>query len=120
MGVFFLKENDTRPIFETILKNPDGTVHVLAGTLYLHIFLADGTTKLERTLAKFDIPNGIVRYTWVAADWNAGNLVPTPSLTPEKPIHTMEYEEVSGTSRLTFPNDGRDELRISPHIADGT
>ena len=30
MGVFLIKENDTLPILEVVLKNPDGTVHDLS------------------------------------------------------------------------------------------
>lgn len=30
-----------------------------------------------------------------------------------------EYEAINGSNRLTFPNDGYDQLKITPHIADG-
>lgn len=115
MGVFFLKEKDTRPVLETVLKNPDDSIHdPTGGVVTLHIWLADGTTKLTRTMTIFDGPLGKVRYTWVATDWDAGELVVTPELplAPGKREHRLEYQVVNGTSTLTFPNDGYDTLRI--------
>jgi hypothetical protein len=123
MAVFHLKYRDTRPILDVVLKNPDGSIYNLAGSTAwkLHIRLSDGTV-VTRDMVKVGADaDGHLQYTWVAADWNAGGLVASPSLplTPGQVEHRMEYEVVGGTSRLTFPNDGYDILRILDDIGQG-
>ena len=114
MAKWFLKRGDTEPIFETALKLPDGAFHDPTGrAVWLHILLADGTTKLVRAMTIFDGPNGVVRYAWTPSDWDVGKLVVGN--------HVMEYESVLGNSRLTFPNveNDNDKLVITTDIADG-
>jgi len=116
MGLFFLKQRDTRPILEVVLKNPDGSVHDLSGAagFKLHIWLADGT-KISRDMVQQGAPtDGTLRYTWVDTDWNTGNLAVTTGHD-----HRMEYEVIAGTVRMTFPNYGYDALRIIPDIGQG-
>ena len=126
MAIVFLKFRDTRPILEVVLKDPDGSVHDLTNSTawYLHIWLSDGTKLAARTMTKFGADvNGTLRYAWVTADWDTGNLVVGPSL-PLKPgtlEHRIEYEVVGpGTERLTFPNGDYDTLRILTDIGQGT
>lgn len=124
MGIFYLKENDTRPALEVTLKNPDATVYDLtnATTVYLNITLSDGTELQKEMTVDADPTTGVVTYTWLAADWGAGGLVATPSLPLAQRVneHTMEYEVVGpGTIRLTFPNDENDTLRITSELGQG-
>lgn len=134
--IFYLKLRDTRPIFETALKNPDGTAYDLTGSTAwkLHIWLSNGD-KLVRTMVKQGLDTaGVLRYTWIATDWDAasspdvngsyqvGGLIAGPSLplSPSDVEHRMEYEVVGpGTVRLTFPNDGYDILRVTSDIGQG-
>lgn len=123
MGIFYLKFRDTRPTLEVVLKNPDGSVHDLTGSTdwKLHIWLADGT-KLVRTMVKVAPDTaGMLRYAWVATDWNPGALVAVPlPLAPGGLEHRMEYEVLGPASeRLTFPNTGYDVLRVLPDIGQG-
>lgn len=114
MGVFFLKENDTEPILEVTLKNPDETVHDLTGkTVNLNIWLSDDS-KITREMTVTNPTGGVVQYTFLATDWGAGKLVvgPTLPLAPGVREHRMEYEAILGSGQLTFPNDGYDTLRI--------
>lgn len=123
MEVFYLKERDTLPVLEVVLKNPDGTVFDLSGSTAwkLHIFLADGTTRLVRTMTKVGADvEGTLRYAWITSDWavassadadgsyQVGGLVvgPTLPLLPTQREHRMEYEVYSLSTRLTFPNGG--------------
>ena len=111
-AVFRLKYRDTRPVLEVALKNPDGTPHDLTGTTdwKLHIRVSASLT-LTRDLVKFGADaDGVLRYTWVATDWDAGNL---PTVTPHglKAL-SMEYEVLGGTQRMTFPNADYDRLEI--------
>ena len=131
MDTFYLKNRDTRPILEVTLHDPAppgsapdtlGPVHDLTGSTAweLHIWLSDGTSLTRVLVPDGDLTTGIVRYTWLATDWDAGNLVvsPTLPLAPGVREHWMEYE-VKGptTARMTFPNGGDpseayDALRI--------
>lgn len=113
MGVFILKYRDTQPVLQVTLKNPDALIHDLTGeTVYkLHIKLQEGGT-LSRDMTVVGAPTaGTLRYTWLATDWNAGNLIVG--------THRMEYEIVS--ARLTFPNkeSENDTLFISADIGQG-
>ena len=104
MGTFYLKRNDTRPVLEVALLNPDGTAFDLTGatTTRLHVRLQGGGV-FVRDMTVYGVATaGILRYTWLAADWTT--LVPG--------AHQMEYEVLTGTARITFPNDSYDTLRI--------
>jgi hypothetical protein len=117
MAIFSIKYRDTRPVLEVALKNPDGSAHDLTGTTAwkLHIRLSSSTV-MTRDLVKQGLDTaGVLRYTWVSTDWNAGSL-------PSVPAHSvkefpMEYEVLAGTVRLTFPNDGYDTLQIRGDLA---
>ncbi len=124
MGTFYLKENDTRPTLSVTLLDPDEVAYDLtsAVTIYLNITLSDGTAIQKEMVVDDDPTSGIVTYTWLEADWADGGLVispslPLPSRTNE---HVMEYEVVGpALTRLTFPNDGNDILRITPEQGQG-
>ncbi len=124
MGVFYLKYRDVNPVLEVTLKDPDNTVHDLTNSTgwKLHIWLSGGT-KLTRTMAIFGAAtNGVLRYTWIATDWDAGNLVVSPALPLAIGVneHRMEYEVVGpAPARLTFPNSGYDILRIVTDVGQG-
>jgi len=109
MGTFVLKYRDTMPILEVVLLNPDKTVHDLTGaTSYkLHVRLRDGGT-ITRTMTLQGLATaGTLRYQWLAADWTD---ITTPLVVGQ---HRMEYEVLGpGAARLTWPNDGYDELRV--------
>jgi len=140
-----LKYRDTMPTLEVELHDPPprgaqpgaiGPVRDLTGAsaVWLHIHLSDGS-KLSRAMEIVAPPtSGVVRYQWVAADWDAvggggatGGLVvgPTLPLAPGVREHRMEYEVIGGSSRLTFPNGGTsageayDTLRIWADIGQG-
>lgn len=115
MGLFYLKENDTLPVLEVTLKNPDTTVRDLTGVtgVKLHVRLDAGT--FTRDMVVDPTPTtGKARYTWAAADWSG-----TPALVVGR--HRMEYEVIAGAARQTFPNfiDDEDILVISDDIGQG-
>jgi hypothetical protein len=121
MGIFHLKENDTRPTLDVLLTNPDGSAFDLTGysTIKLYIKLNTGTI-LSRDMTVVGAPTaGYVRYTWLSTDWGTDKLIAGPSLpfAPSDTEHQMEYEVVIGAARSTFPNDGYDTLRILPDFA---
>jgi hypothetical protein len=128
MSIFYLKARDTRPIMEVRLLNPDGSAHDLTGSTgwKLHVRLSAGGVLTRDMMPDPDLTKGILRYTWLAADWDAGNvagyLVAGPSLPlqPGQLEHRMEYEVIGpGGGRLTWPNDGYDVLRVGADIGQG-
>lgn len=111
---FYLKNRDTRPIFQVTLLNDDETAHNLTGATgaKLHIKLQDGSAVLTRDLVIDSTPTtGIVRYTWQTADW-------TDALVPG--LHRMEYEVLGpGSARLSFPNSEDDSLLVLADLGQG-
>lgn len=123
MGVFHLKNLDTRRPLDVTLRLPDGSLPDLTGaTIKLHIWLVSGT-KLERDMSIVGAPtNAQVRYTWLATDWDPGQLVigPTLPLAKGQREHRFEIETINGAARETFPNARYDTLRIITDIGQGT
>jgi hypothetical protein len=119
-SIFYLKKNDTRPVLEVVLLDPDGTPHDLTGytAIKLWIKLNDGTVISRPMSPVGDLTTGRVRYAWQDTDWDTGGLIagPEPPYKPSDDEHTMEYEVVTATSRTTFPNDDWDILRILPDL----
>jgi hypothetical protein len=117
-GVFTLKARDTRPILEVALLNPNGTAHDLTGTTAwkLHVHVSP-TLIVTRDMVKQGLDTaGILRYSWVAADWV--NALPVPTSDQQLDL-LMEYEVITGTARMTFPNGGFDTLRIRGDLGQG-
>ncbi len=127
MGVFYLKYRDTRPILEVSLLDPDGTAHDLTGSTSwkLNILLSSGALVTRDMVKVGPDADGVLSYTWLAADWTGGLIVgPTLPLLPGQYEHRMEYEVIGpGGARLTFPNGGEtpeqsyDILRIWADIS---
>jgi len=114
--IFLLKEGNTLPVLQVVLKDPDGVVFDLTGqtAMVLRITLSDGTV-LTRNLSLVGLATaGTVKYAWLTTDWDAGNLVagPTPPVNPGVAEHRMEYEITTAAGVVTFPNDGYHVLRI--------
>lgn len=114
MGTYYLKRGDTLPTMEVELLKPDLSAYdPSGGTVTLHVRLRSGAT-LSRTMIIHDGPNGLVRYSWLAADWTG-----TPALVAG--VHRMEYEVVGpGLARLTFPTEGYDALNVSDDLGQAT
>lgn len=130
MAIFYLKHRDTRPILEAALEEPDpdnpGALRAVdlsaASSVMLHVMLADGTVVSRAMVVVAPASSGIVRYTWLPTDWDAGNLVPTPEIPPAlgEHEHRMEYEVIGAFGvRQTYPNDGWDTLRIYEDLGQG-
>lgn len=118
MSTFSIKRGDTLPILEVALKNPDGSPHDLTGATAFKLYVRlNNSTVLTRDMVKQGLDTaGVLRYTWLSTDWDPGNL---PTSIPQYRTKRlpMEYEVVSGASRMTFPNNGTDILEIQGDIA---
>lgn len=118
-AIFNLKARDTRPILEVVLRNPDGSVHDLTGSTSwkLHLRTPTSATVITRDMVKEGLDTaGTLRYTWLSTDWNTG-ILPQPTSPYDSEELYMEYEVIAGTSRMTFPNDGHDLLKIRGDLA---
>lgn len=112
---FELKYRDTRPVLAVALLDPDGSAHDLTGAsgVKLHIWLERGPALTRAMVLPGDLTTGVVTYTWLASDWDTGNLA--------LGTHRMEYEVIgAGTARLTMPNDGYDDLIVIADIGQGS
>jgi hypothetical protein len=125
-STYTIKYRDVGGILEVSLKDPLLVAFDLTpySVYNLHIWLSDGTTKLTRSMTLFGpATNGVLRYSWVATDWDAGQLVisPTIPLLPNQREPRMEYEvrNAGSTLRRTFPTADWDTLRVIEDIAQG-
>lgn len=112
MSTFYLKGRDTRPTMEVHLLDPDGSPHDLTGSTAWKLHVKVGGASLTRDMTPdVDLTLGVLRYTWLASDWTTG----TPVLAPG--VYRMEYEVTGpGAARLTWPNDGYDQLHVTADI----
>lgn len=135
--VGYLKFQDTKALGPITLKNPDKTVRDLTGTgVTLFIKLSTGAY-LSRPMTIVNPPgiDGKVTYVPVSTDWDIGSggtgtkddpytiggliLSPVPPLTSTDVQHQMEYEVLVGSSRVTYPDNGYDVLRIYDDLGQG-
>lgn len=100
---FIIKRNDTRPIFKAQLTQSDPLdptnqipVDLTAATqvkFFMRLTPNTGILEVAGDATITDAPNGMVQYTWVAADTDtAGSYI-------------AEFEVHWGTDTQTFPSD---------------
>jgi hypothetical protein len=110
--VFLLKQNDTEPGLEVVLRKEDGTPIDLDNytAIWLHVRLPGGVTFSRAMVKDAEPTSGIARYAWTAADWTGPSQLVVGA-------HRMEYEGLKGGGgRKSFPNDGDHQLVIRPDI----
>jgi len=127
MSIFYLKQNDTRPVLEAALANADDTPYDLTGcTIELIVGLNDGSV-FSRAMTIYGLATGgVVRYQWTTADWDdtntagfliLGSALGVSELNSKRHAHRMEYEVTTSDSKVvTFPNDGYDTLIITEEL----
>lgn len=107
MPDFWIKQNDTAPVLDAILKDSDDVVVDVTGASIRFIMSAiDGTIKVNDTGTVIDGAAGHVRYEWVAAD------------TDTTGTYIAEWEVTYPNSTIeTFPSSGYFEIRIMDDLA---
>lgn len=66
---FNIKQNDTSPSLQAILKDASGTVIILTGaSVRFHMKALDGTVKVDAAMTVTDNLNGVVQYDWQTGD----------------------------------------------------
>jgi uncharacterized protein YfaS (alpha-2-macroglobulin family) len=66
---FNIKQNDTSPSLQAILKDASGTAIILtAASVRFHMKALDGTVKVDAAMTVTDNLNGVVQYDWQTGD----------------------------------------------------
>lgn len=66
---FNIKQNDTSPSLQAILKDASGTAISLTGaSVRFHMKALDGTVKVDAAMTVTDNLNGVVQYDWQTGD----------------------------------------------------
>ena len=108
MAVFYIKENDTSPEYQTTLQDASGTaVDVTGATIRFHMYTQDKTTaKIDAAATIVTAASGIVKYTWQAGETDTSGW------------YWGEFEVTYSDSSIeTFPNDGYLSIKILPELA---
>lgn len=104
---FFIKRNDTKEPIRVTLQDQAGTVDLTGAAVRFHMMNGEsGTVKVDADAMVVDAPNGVVVYTWVAADVDtAGTFL-------------AEWEVAFPDGKIqTFPNDGHVKVNIVEDLA---
>jgi len=99
---FFIKRNDTSPIFRAILKDGDDVVvNVTGATVRFHMFDQDMVVKVDAAATINNGAAGDVQYAWIAADTDTAG------------FFDSEFEVTFSGGRIeTFPNYGYQRVHI--------
>ena len=95
MPDFFIKQNDTSPVFQATLRGPAGSGENLAGAQSVTFKMANSVqeVKVSQPVTIDDAANGIVSYEWQVGDTDTSG------------TFFAEFEVVkSDGKRETFPN----------------
>lgn len=99
---FTIKQNDTAPSVEAVLKNSAGTAVDLTGaTVNFHMKDLGGTVVVDAAASVTDASGGTVQYDWDAADTDTAGTF----------YAEFEVEYPDGTIE-TFPNTGSVAVKI--------
>lgn len=99
---FTIKQNDTAPSVEAVLKNSAGTAVDLTGaTVNFHMKDLSGTVVVDAVASVTDGSGGTVQYDWNSADTDTAGTF----------YAEFEVEYPDGTIE-TFPNTGSVAVKI--------
>jgi len=103
---FSIKQNDTSPSLQAILKDASQTPIDLTGaTVMFHMKSVGGTLKIDAEMTITDSDNGVVQYDWVSGD------------TSTVGAYYVEFEVTYSDGGIeTFPNTGSLPLVITREL----
>jgi len=103
--VFYLKENDTRPIMYVTLKDPSGSsVDLTGASADIHVTQPDKTISIDAAATIANATGGVVYYTFDGT-LTAGNY-----------LFEIEVTYPSGLVE-TFPNIGYGSIVVAKELA---
>lgn len=103
---FTIKQNDTAPSLQAVLKDPSGTPIFLAGAFVrFHMKSVSGTLKISSPVTIVDANNGLIRYDWEIGDTDtAGSFY-------------AEFQVTYADGNIeTFPNNGYESITITKEL----
>jgi len=99
---FSIKQNDTSPSLQAILKDASQTPIDLTGaTVMFHMKSVDGTVKVDQQMTITDDTGGVVQYDWQSGD------------TDTVGTYYVEFEVTYADASVeTFPNNGNKVVTV--------
>lgn len=106
-NLFYIKQNDTSPAIRGTVKDGAGNaIDITGASVRFHMRDESGNTVVDASGTVVDGPNGVIQYSWAAAD------------TATVGVFTAEFEVTYGDGSIgTFPNDGYINVIITDDIA---
>ena len=99
---FTIKQNDTAPSLEAVLKDSAGSaINLIGATVNFHMKDLNGTLMVDAATTVTDAEGGTVQYDWEAADTTTAGTF----------YAEFEVEYLDGTIE-TFPNNGNVAIKI--------
>lgn len=95
MAEFFIKQNDTSPVFQATLKNPSGVAENLTGAQSVVFKMSNSVQeiKINQAVTIDSAINGLVSYAWQTGDTDTSG------------TFFAEFEVIKNDGkRETFPN----------------
>jgi len=108
MPKFYIKENDTSPSIQAVLKDGEGNVENLTGFSVFFGLASGGNRKFNAAATIVDGPSGTVRYDWAAGDTD----------TPGNYLGEFKVTNLAGDV-TSYPNSKEKQIEviIEPEIA---
>ncbi len=107
MDTFYIKRNDTSPIFRGILKDgDDNVVDVTGAAIRFHMFDQAGVSKVDAAAVINSGTAGDVQYEWSVGDTDTAG------------FYDAEFEVTYSGGRIeTFPNNSFERVHIGKDLA---
>lgn len=104
---FYIKRDDTSPLFRAILKDGDGVVvDVTGATVRFHMKDQSGAIKVDAAAVVNDGPTGDVQYAWAVGDTDTAG------------FYDSEFEVTYSGGRVeTFPNYSYTTVHVYEDLA---
>lgn len=93
---FSIKQNDTSPSLQALLKDADrNPIDLVGASVMFHMKALGGAIKVDAAMTIVDQDNGIVQYDWTTGDTNTVG------------TYNVEFEVTYSDGAIeTFPNTG--------------
>lgn len=93
---FSIKQNDTSPSLQALLKDADrNPIDLVGASVRFHMKSVEGVVKVDASMTVVNQDNGIVQYDWVTGD------------TDTVGTYNVEFEVTYSDGAIeTFPNTG--------------
>lgn len=104
---FSIKQNDTSPSLQAILKDGGlNPVDLTGASVRFHMKAVGGAIKVDAAMTVVDQDNGIVQYDWEAGD------------TDTVDTYAVEFEVTYSDGAIeTFPNKGNLAVNVTRELA---